>query len=246
MPVYESEKKGWGWPAYVAIGCGGCLFLLLIVPFVGGLVAALFMGRTMNTAMQQAMNPTPIKRTGPYRWGYWSQASSVAITLPDGSRLTYGHGLIDPKSTVKGERAIKIVTAGGHSQEWPLAYSQQTAVKVGVYWHPASGGQGPFVRFSDATGESVLDLQRREVGSVGRSAGRMYMSDYAYDNTSFKQSGPSTTTVNGKTITTFQSASGTPALDVTAALSSANCTYLGSIVRKGSKLVFVHAPGKRP
>ena len=246
MPVYEAEKKGWGWPAYVAVGCGGCLVLLLVVPFVGGLVAMLFMGRTMHTAVQQAANPTPIKRTGPYDYGYWSESATVAISLPGGNgQLTYGHYLLDPKLSTGGQRGLRLSVSGGR-QEWPLQYSPQSSVKVGTYWHPAKGGKGPFVRFCDATGESALDLQRREVGSVGRSAGHAYLCNYAYDNTSFQSSGPMTATVNGKTITTFKSANGTPAPDVTAALSSSNCKYLGSIVRKGNKLVFVPATGKKP
>ncbi len=237
MPVYE-EPKGWGWVHYVALGCGGCLVLVLIV-FVGG---SLFVGHMVSKTFSSGMAPP--KRTGPYHWGNWSSAASVSIPLPNGhGTLTYGHELIDPSLHYGGGRGLRLVGPKGTTQEWPLQYSDQTAVRVGVYWHPAKNGQGPFVRFQDATGESVLDLGRREVGSVGRAAGKAYMSDYAYDDTSFSPGGGTTETdASGKTTTTFESADGTPATDVTSALSPGNCTYLGSIIRSGNKLIFKAAP----
>lgn len=242
MPVYEPERKGWGWPAYLAIGCGGCVVLVILV-LVGSTVLGIFVARR---AMNQAMNPVPITRTKPYDWGYWSQAPNVVVALPDGSRLTYAHGLIHTSAMqqpVDGQRGIKIA-AGGRSQEWPLLYSPVAAVKVGVYWHPSRGGQGPVIRFLDATGESALDLQRREAGDIGRSGGRAYLAYYAYDDTTFCGSSSESTTTNGKATTKYFSADLTPARDVTAVLTSQNCRYLGSIVRKGNKLIFVPAPSR--
>lgn len=221
MPVYEEPKKKWGWPHYLAIGCGGCLFLAIVCPFLFGLLGFFFYSSKMGSPASH--------RAGSYHYGSWPQCATATIALPGSyGTLTYRHSLPQGAgSAYDGSRGLKIASPGGAKQEWPLPYSHLSQVKVGVYWHPVNAGKGPFVRFLDASGESVLDLGRREVGSVSRSGGRIYSADYEYNNMMF-------------------STGGKPPADLTGALSSGNSTYLGSIVLSGKKLVFVPAAGKRP
>lgn len=234
MPVYEPEKKGCGWAGYLAAGCGGCL-LLAVIAVVG-------MGLYVRHAVSRVLKPT-VKRTGSYHYHSWSSSPQVSFALPDGSTLSYAHylpGMQAVQVPGEGERALRWLPRTGKSQEWPLPYSQQMSVRVGVYWHSAKNGQGPFVRFFDATTNSVLDLRRREVGSVERPGAKSYMADYAYDDYSFtsgfqwSSSGSPPMSANGK-----------PAIDITRVVKPSNCTYLGSIIRKGNALVFVPA-SRRP
>ncbi len=202
-------------------GCAGCLLLAIIACVTAGL----WVRRSVSWLT------TPPKRTGPYHWGYWARAPRVAIALPDGSTLRYGHYLIGTSAAPQageGSRGVRRIAKAGGSQEWPLPYSHERAVRVGVYWHPAAGGQGPFVRFFDATGTSALDLGRREVGAIERIGARSAMDDYAYNDH------------------TFWSGTGGPGLDVTRAVAPANSRYLGSIVRVGNGLVFRPTASRGP
>ena len=236
MPAYEGKRDGWSWPHYLLAGCGATALIVVIV-LVGGVFA-------VRHIIQQALSIPPPHRTGPYNWGYWSQSATSTTTLPAGAgRLTYGHVFVSPHLAGGGERALRLKTSG-RTEEWPLAYSAATQVRVGVYWHPAANGQGPFLRFVDPGNEQVLDLGRREVGNLHRLNARIYEVDYEYDNTTLCTSGVTQEfDGNGKLIR-LTGPNGGPPTDLTQALESARCTYLGSIVRKGNKLVFVKSPGR--
>ncbi|MCE5199381.1 MAG: hypothetical protein ABFD54_04855 [Armatimonadota bacterium] len=233
MPVVERRKSPI-WPIYLA---GGCIAVLVLATIA--VVSVFLMIRSsMHNAMQSMLNPHPIVRMQPYSFGYSSNSASTKVQLPGGfGTLTYMHCLLDPKSKMpgSGQRAIKLVFSNGSTQQWPLMYSSQVNVKVSVYWYAGANGKGPFVKFYDATGESALDLQRCEIGSIDCSGKRIYMSDYGYNDTEFRTGSHEWST--GKPVKYF-SASGKPATDVTLVMTPNNCTCLGTIFRHGNKLVF--------
>jgi len=159
--------------------------------------------------------------------------------LPSGlSKPTYYHDL--PGAWFSGgQRGIRITYNSGMSQDWPLP-NQLKNEKVGVYWYVAKHGLGPFIRFYDAGGSYVLDLRTREVGDLQKHNGSLVFLKYAYSDSYFQSGGRCTTNASGKEIVT--DLYGNPARDVSSVIKPANCTYLGSIVMKGNKLVFVSNP----
>jgi hypothetical protein len=143
-------------------------------------VAYFAASRAMNSFYSSIMNPAPIKRTGPYNFGYESESAHVIIQLPDGyGQLTYMHRPegTGPAHPADGSRGIALKSAGHKPQEWPLPYYQLRTVRVGLYWHPAKNNMGPFLRFYDATGEFVLDLKRNEIAELVRENGKVFIGD---------------------------------------------------------------------
>jgi hypothetical protein len=193
------------------------------------------------------MNPPPIKSSGHYSFGYSASAANVSIKLPDKTReISYIHYLISPKNDHggEGERCLRVVSSG-KTREWPLPYSHMRDVRIGVYWYSAKAGKGPYLRVSDATGQSVLDLGRGEVGMYSRIRGHAFMADYLYNEGDFQGATVSTTSSgNSPVYTTIESANGKPAIDVTSTCKPDNCRYLGSIIQIGNNLKFV--PAKDP
>lgn len=239
MPVYEPKSDGPKWPLYVGCGLGG-LILLAVIAVVG---VHIWMSRMAASVISQAMSPTPIVRTKPYRFGYAASAAKVSIPLPDGHTLTYMHDFGDPKLHTGGERALRMGIGGGSLQEWPLQYWQSPNIRVGVYWYGPKNGQGPLVRLLDASVESILDLRRMEVGELVRDKGNTYMCDYAYNDSEWASGYPESS--GPGTPVRYYSANGSPALDMTIVTTPSNCRYLGSIVRKGNRLIFVPNKGSR-
>lgn len=231
MPVCEPKNDGPKWPMYVGIGCAGAL-LLFVIAIVG---LFFWIRATVRGPVKTLMSNAPVKRTKPYAFGYNGTAAKVTLRLPDGSLLTYMQEIGPAGSHYGGQRALRLVFGKGAKQEWPLVQCDPAMGKVGVYWHPAKQGQGPFVRLYDDTGESLLDLKRREVGELFKDYRTYFMSDHAYNDHEFRSGygyskGPKTE---------YFSASGKPAINVTPVLSPLNCRYLGSVVRKGNGLIFV-------
>jgi hypothetical protein len=242
MPVYEQPKRTWGWFHYLLAGCGGCVVLAIVACFAAGFIGYFYVSKHPNLYAPNG--------PGSYHFRYWSQSATASLVLPEGyGTLTYGHLLLNTggsQSARGGERALILLTNAGMPQEWPLPYSRQVAVKVDVNWHPQKGGRGPFLGLSDVTRESVLDLQRRKVGEVRRSGGKVYMADYMYNNHGFMVRSRNGRAAGGTPARTSHSAGGKPTNDLTLVLSPSNCTQLGSIVRSGNRLVFVPVSGKRP
>lgn len=234
MPVYEPEKKGYGWVGYLAAGCGGCLVLSLIAVVGMGL----FVRHTVSRAMSQ-MSQTMPKHNTRFHWSKWSQAAKVSLALPDGhGTLTYAGYPADGPFLF--ESAIKLVSSTGASQEWPSDSAEgATNMAVDLYWCPVTDGKGPFVRLRDSSSESVLDLKRHELGAVEHAGTSAFMVDYSYTDKGLSGYDFTTTGTPPKCYS-----NGRPCPDITNAMASPNRRYLGSIVRRGNKLVLVQKAGK--
>lgn len=232
----EEHKRELPWLGYIALGCG-ILILIAIIALVG---LVLMIGGQVSRVLTSTLNPQPIRRTAPYRFGYSSQAARVSIHLPDShGTLTYMNCVIvpNPKSSGGGERGLRLTKGNRLIQEWPLVYSCVPLVRVSVYWYPRANGHGPFVRLYDATGESILDLGRSEVGEIYRVNGHIYLGDYQYSDTEFSSGIGTEDDSSGKVLRVL-GADGKPARDVTSALDSRRARYLGTIVGSGYKLIF--------
>lgn len=233
MSIYDqSEQRPLRWPFYLATGCGICIFLVVIGVFA--------LRWWVQKQLAYMMNPPPIKSSGHYTFGYSASAANVSVKLPDKKgQVTYIHYLISPKNDQagEGERCLRVVSSG-KTREWPLPYSHMRDVRVGVYWHSAKAGNGPYLRVSDVIGQSVLDLGRGEVGMYSRIRGHAFIADYLYNEGQFQ--GPSMWS-DSTGVTSIESANGKPAIDVTSAFKPDNCRYLGSIIQIGNNLKFVPA-----
>lgn len=237
----NTRQKGWNWLPILGIGCGAILLLCLIVV----VVLFLWIRSTFHAVFNQTFSSTPPVRTKPYDYGYQAEAAKTTIVLPDGiGTLTYMHMLMQKGIMYGGKRAISIRFTKGKTQQWPLIYSSLMDVRVGMYWYSAKNGEGPFLCFYDATGELVLDIERREIGEIVRKNGKTFLGYYGYNDTEFSSGVECSYDAKGNVIG-VRGANGKPARDVTSALSNSNRVYLGTIVRVGNKLVFHPAKGSR-
>lgn len=237
MSDIDQQKRHPRWPIYLLSGCGVLVIL--------GIIAVVCVLLTIRTGFiritDEMLNPKPIVRTAPYHFGYEDQAAKVSIKLPnDYGTIVYEHDLIDTREMCGGQRAVLLRCNNSIKQEWPLPYYSLGNVKVGVYWYPATSNQGPILRFYDASGESALDFGQNEVGQIARSGGKAFLCYYAYNNTEFSSSMSKQAASGGSM--KYYSADGSPANDITSVSAPSNCIYLGSIIRKGNKLVFVANP----
>lgn len=236
MPVIEPPKRKTAWPQIIGFTCGGCAVLAVIV----GIVGYFWVSRQVSSFVNQLANPTPpsMKDAASFKFMYNGKAATCSLRLPDGyGDLTYSH-LLSGTFYCWGERAVKVTRKTGKSREWPLPYSPLTKVKVGVYWYAEKNGEGPFLRFYDATGSSILDLKTGKIGRLEQNGGNYYFSYYAYNDGNFYSSGLAVTTDDKGRVISVEDEKGNPAPKASAAISSNNCTYLGSIIRKGCSLVF--------
>lgn len=235
MPVYEPGKKGWGWPAYLAVGCGGCAVLVIIFLVGSTMVGLYFAKKTMNQMMSGSMQGT----------------SRISVGLPDGNgKLTYWFNPLNSSGRTTSSGGIQgmgLTPPHGKPQQWILPFRQHNVAKLDVSWYAAKKGHGPLVRLKDNEDEVLLDVQRHKAGLITRAKGRAYVTNLSPGTSDmFSPPGSSMISTSDQTGDAPKSADGTPAKDVTALLSPTNCQHLGIIVCKGNKLVFVPASGKKP
>jgi hypothetical protein len=231
MPVIDAaDRRGKGWPFYVALGCGGCLVMTVLL-FVGmGLFMRYMISRTLGT-------PTsPPKSVSAYRFHDRKSATTCVVPLPDGTQIRYMQILPG------AHRAVEMVWRGHGKVERPLVYYPNKNVRVGLYWYPQKNGLGPYVRTQDADGEHVIDPRLGLTRRLLRKHGFVFAGALAQDAAGYSYSSSSflgrPTKVTGVTL------EGQPAPDMTATFGSDKGIYIGSIVQSGKKLVFVPAKGR--
>lgn len=234
MPVYEEPKSSGKWWKILLAGCAGITVIIVCVI----VLATIYISRSIS-GMMSSSPPQPKSSTSLYEVPSDINTATCSFVLPSGfNKLTYYHIL--PNPLLWGDRGIRMTYSAGMSQDWPLPYNHLKNVRVGVYWYEAKNGLGPFIRFYDASGSYVLDLRTREVGDLKIFKGSFMFVKYTYSNTEFTSGIGYSTDSSGKLIIT--DSYGNPARNVSSAINPANCTYLGSIVMKGNKLVFVNNP----
>lgn len=235
MPVYEEPRSGGKWWKILLAGCAGITVIIVCVI----VLVTIYISRSVS-GMMSSSAPPPKSSASLYKVPSDPKPAKCSFMLPSGfNKITYYHTL--PNPVYWGERGIRITYSAGMSHDWPLPYSHLRNVKIGVYWYEAKNGLGPFIRFYDASGNSVLDLGNNEIGDICKFRGSYVFARYAYSLGEFSGGCGITTDSSGKVLSVTDPY-GNPARNVSAAINPANCTYLGSIVLKGNKLVFVSNP----
>lgn len=235
MPYEDNNRKYPKWLPYTGAGCGvGCLTVAVIVWFV----IIMPMRTAVNSIKAQMNTPTHPIVSGTYKFSYTTGASSCKVNLPDGAgSITYLHVLHDGSGSIygDGQRAIRYTANGMKTVECPLQYFQPVNVRVGCYWYPKKNGHGPFLRFYDSCGESVLDIDRGVTRDIIKVENQLFAGDYAADSSSSEYSIDKT---KSPPVVTGMIINGVPADDVTKQFGADKGIYIGSIVRKGNLLKF--------
>lgn len=241
MPYEDGNPRRPKWPLYTGIGCGvGCLVAVLFVLWA----IVLPIGRAYKHISTQISTPTRPVASGTYKFPYAAGAATCKVNLPDGNgSITYLHSLYDANGSIygRGERAIRYAANGKKPVDCSLKDLQPVNLRVECYWYPKKNGKGPYLRLSDISGQSVLDVNRGVTREINQIEKQLFAGDYADDGSSIDYSLDNT---KKPPLPMSVVINGAPADDVTKQFGADKGIYIGSIVRRGNLLKFVPAGGK--
>jgi len=143
----------------------------------GGALGALVFSREIEKylfdreLMRQAKQFDPSKQP-------WVEC---AIPLPDPSyRLVFLERRIHPM-LAEYDYMVRFRSPGLAEAERPLPTNTGGRTEMNVYWYSSSPGGGPYLRFQDKDGETLVDFQKSRTRRLLRIRGAVYAGDLAGD-----------------------------------------------------------------
>lgn len=147
----------------------GCMGVLTLIVILAGLIASRFIS--------------------------WKQCR---IPLPDGSgSVTY---MAQRNMSICGEwkRKIRVDTNTMHSPAKWIPGDTAGGSPVNVYWYPAHGAKGPYLRFQDPLSEYLVDIRHGKALLIVRPGCGAYAGEVLHRLSGWDAFGPTSTLVDGK------------------------------------------------
>lgn len=104
----------------------------------------------------------------------------LAHTLSDGTMISVAFRQAHP-FLAEYDRKVIVAPPTGPSVELAMPMNVGGRTKMNVYFYPQEDGAGPFIRFQDQWGETLLDLPRRVLRMMLRIEGIAYAGDLRGD-----------------------------------------------------------------
>lgn len=127
----------------------------------------------------------------------WKQCR---IPLPDGSGSVVYMARLNKIICAEWNRKVRVETNSMHSPSKWIPSDTAGGSPVNVYWYPAHGTKGPYLRFQDPLSEYLVDIRHSKVFLVVRQGRDAYVGEVLTRNPSNDISISGPTWANGKVI----------------------------------------------